>query len=412
MKRHLVLLLVVTTLLASISVQALAADQITLRWSGYYSLQDRAKGWSKVVEMYEKQHPNIKIELWCGAQNYNEALRTQFAAGDPPDIVGIQHTRFLDYVRRDMLLDITDFFKEAGYEDSLYGLSQGWASFDGRIYGMSDNPSPIEWFYNVSMFEELGLDEPETLDELIAAGKKIKESGRFPMVWGSLDYWTNVAVLGMFSAQTMGLDPVNDAYDSKNWQIAGLLQALEIMARLRDEGLVDPIITGVDYNASEAMFVNGQVGIFPMGSWAISSIEASKPDGFRYSVFKKPVMLVDDPYALWSASGGQIHAVTAASKHKEEALDFLQFVFSPESQRVISEMGNMVGPMIEVNKMFEEGVTALTLAHLGETNEHSGMLIDYLPISVMDSLGISIQSMLNRQLTPAQVMEEIEKAHK
>jgi len=413
MKKQAVVLLVLISLVAVLALPAAAAEKITLRWSGYYSLQDRAKGWPIVVEMYKKQNPNVEIELWTGAQNYNEALRTQFAAGDPPDIVGIQHTRFLDYAARGLLVDITDFFEENGYRESLYGLSQGWSAYNGRIYGMSDNPAPIEWFYNVGLFEDLGLTEPETLDDLIAAGKKLQAAGVFPIVWGSLDYWTNVAVLGMITAQTMGLDPVFDAFETKNWQIPGLLQALEIMVLLRDEGLVDPLITGIDYNASEAMFVNGQVGIFPMGSWAVSSIEASQPDDFRYSVFKKPVMFVDNPFALWSASGGQIHAVTTASKNQEQALDFLKFVFSEECQEIISREGNMVSSMMVTNKMFEDHpVVALNLEHLTQTNEHSGMLIDYLPIAVMDSLGVSIQAMLNGTMAPAQVLEEIQKADK
>ena len=409
--RKFVVLTLVLTLLMSVSSLAFAQDTVTLRVATYYTLQDRASGYPDVVELFEKENPGIKIELTTGSQSYNAALRPQFAAGDPPDIVGIQHTRFLDYVRRDLLEDITGFYNEAGFNKSLYGLSTGWVQFDDRIWGIADNPGTIEWFYNKDMFDDLGLAEPENLTELIEVSQAIRDAGFFAIGWGALDYWTNTAFLGMITAQTMGLDAINSSYDSGEWQIEELKEALEVIKTLVDAGAVDSVQTGIDYNGAISMFVNGQIGIMPTGGWTTSTFEATKSDDFNYGVFKNPVIFADEPLSPWSASGGQILSISSASKHKEEAKKFLEFLFSHETQMIVSEKGSLLSSLDSVNRVLStDVVTQDILMHMEDTNEHSGMLIDYLPIAVMDSLGVSIQSMINGALTPEQVLQEIEAA--
>ncbi len=414
MKKKFFISLMVLALISTFAVQLFAQEEVTLRWSGFYSLQDRAKSWPIIVEEFKEKYPNINIEIWAGSQGYQEALSSQFAADDPPDITGLQHTRFYNYVKRDLLTEITDFYKAQEYDEKLYGLSRGWVKYNGKIYGVSDNPAPIEWYYNTKIFNELGLEEPRTLEDLITVGKKIKEAGiSFPILWGSMDEWTNIAVLGMITAQTTGLEPIKEAYETTDWNINGLKKALRIIVRLRDEGLINPLMTGVDYSGSTSMFMNGQAAIYPMGSWEMSTFENSNNDNFNYNVFKNPVMFVDDPISLWSATGGQIHAIPKSSQYKEEALKFLEFLFSEEMQNIYSEEGKMVSSLPSVNVMFETNpVMKRILLHLKETNDNSGMLIDYLPVPVMDSLGLNIKRLINGEVTPEQVMENVTEAHK
>lgn len=385
------------------------SETLTLRWSTYYTTQDRAKGWPTIIQQYEAKNPNVKIELSAGANGYDETLRTQISAGMAPDIIGIQHTRFLDYAEKGLLVDLTADFKNAGYDKSLYGLCLGWGEYGGKILGIPDNPAPIEWFYNAKIFNDLGLSEPKTKQELYAACEKIKAAGYIPIMWGDQDTWTGTAVLGMITAQTMGLDPVYAASKSGDWNIAGLKEALNIVKELKDKGYIDPMMTGVDYNTSEEMFVKGKVAIFPMGSWAISQIEANKPSDFQYSVFKDAVKFVDKPIGVWSASGGQIHSLTASSKSIDAAKAFLLSVFSKDSQLIAAKEGNMMSPRPDVNGIFDTAVSKLALGHLEETNKHSGMLIDYLPIKVMDNLGMGIQQVINGSETVDKILATLAK---
>lgn len=415
MKKGICTAMLVLVLISMMTVQLFAQEKITLRWSGFYSVQDRAKGWPIIVEKFKEKYPNIDIDIWGGAQNYQEALSSQFAAGDPPDITGLQHTRFLNYVQHDLLTDISDFYVEEGFDKDLYGLSRGWVKYDGKIYGVSDNPSPIEWFYNTKVFEELGLEEPRTLEELIRAGEKIKESGiEFPIIWGSMEEWSNIAVLGMITAQTMGIEPIKEASETKNWNIPGLKDALEIIVKLRDKGLINPLMTGIDASGGSAsMFINGQAAIYPMGSWETTTFEDTDSDNFKYNVFKEPVLFVDDPIALWSATGGQIHAIPKTSEHKEAALEFISFLFSEEMQNIYSEEGNMISSLPSVNKRFETSeAMRRILSHLNDTNDNSGMLIDYLPVPVMDSLGLNIKRLINGEITPEQVLQNVTEDHR
>lgn len=52
------------------------------------------------------------------------------------------------------------------------------------------------------------------------------------------------------------------------------------------------------------------------------------------------------------------------------------------------------------------------LSHLNDTNDDSGMLIDYLPVPVMDSLGLNIKRLINGEITPEQVLKNLTEDHR
>lgn len=382
-------------------------DEVTLRVATYHTVTDRAKGLPSVIEKYEEMNPHISIDLWATATGYHEAIRTQFSAGEAPDITGTTHDRFLDYAAKGLLFDLTDMFYQNGLDKSLYGLCVGWGGVGDKIYGIAGGPAPIEWFYNVEIFEELGLSEPTTKEEMMEISKTIKEAGYIPLLWGAQDTWTGLAVLGMLTAQTMGLDPVNSAIKSNEWQLEELRESLEIIKEFKESGVIDTDMTGIGYDGSVEMFVNGKVAMFPMGSWVISNFESTKPAGFQYSSFTKPVLFTDNPYALWSASGGQLWTIPKDSEYTDEAVDFLLHLFSEESQTTIAKEGNLLSSVIAANTGRSDDSFKLVLTHLDETNEHSGMLIDYIPSSVKDPLGIGIRSLINGEMTIDEIIASL-----
>ena len=86
-------------------------EQIELRmaWWGGQERHDRTL---KVIELYEKENPHIKIiPEYSGFDGYFDKLTTQFAAGNAPDI--IQYGGNLnDFVARDVVLPLDDYVGE------------------------------------------------------------------------------------------------------------------------------------------------------------------------------------------------------------------------------------------------------------------------------------------------------------
>ncbi len=384
-----------------------SAKTVSLRVSTYYTTVARAKGYPGVVEAFQEANPGVEVDLWATNTGYHDAIRTQFSAGEAPDVVGTTHDRFMDYARNGMLMDMTDVFYENGLDASLYGLCAGWGKFGDKIYGIADSPAPIEWYYNVDIFEKLGLSEPKNLDELIDVSKTIADAGYIPVMWGAQDTWTGTAVLGMITAQIMGLDPVNAAVESGDWDLQGLRDALAIVEDFRDSGVIDPSMTGVSYESSIDLFIKGKVAMFPMGSWVISNFEAAKPADFRYSSFDEPVLFTDKPFAPWSASGGQVFVIPKNTENKDAAVAFLLHMFSDESQISIAQEGNMLSSSSAANGMWNQDIYKIALAHLKETTKDSGMLVDYLPSRIRDGLGAGIRSLINGETTADEIVSNL-----
>lgn len=60
-------------------------EEITLRYAGWGSNSEK-KATQKVIDKFEEEHPNIKVEYLHIPTDYNTKLTTMMAAGQEPDV--------------------------------------------------------------------------------------------------------------------------------------------------------------------------------------------------------------------------------------------------------------------------------------------------------------------------------------
>lgn len=134
-------------------------EQIELRmaWWGGQERHDRTL---KVIELYEKENPHIKIiPEYSGFDGYFDKLTTQFAAGNAPDI--IQYGGNLnDFVARDVVLPLDDYVGEiidlSKHSQSMIDA----ATIDGKFYGVTLGTNAFGLILNKTLFEEAGIPLP------------------------------------------------------------------------------------------------------------------------------------------------------------------------------------------------------------------------------------------------------------
>ena len=77
------------------------------------------------------------------------------------------------------LRDITDDI--ADWVDRFEPASLDAYTIGGRVYGIPVSPvSTSSFFYNVDLFNELGLAEPDSYDDFIAVAAALDEAGYVP----------------------------------------------------------------------------------------------------------------------------------------------------------------------------------------------------------------------------------------
>jgi ABC-type glycerol-3-phosphate transport system substrate-binding protein len=128
------------------------------------------------------------------ARDFEPVIRTRLAAGNPPDMAIVPRPGVMVALAQEGSLKS---FEDLGIDESVVSdnYSQAWidlGTVDDQIYGIAAkaNSKSVVWF-NPSSLQELGIEPPETWDELLAATDKIREGGaKKPWAVGAKDSWT------------------------------------------------------------------------------------------------------------------------------------------------------------------------------------------------------------------------------
>jgi ABC-type glycerol-3-phosphate transport system substrate-binding protein len=165
----------------------LAGTTITVDavWSG-----DEQANFQKVLAQFEQQ-TGAKVQFTSTGDDIAAVLGTAIQGGSPPDVAILPQPGLLkDLTTQGKLQPLDDVVgKEV---DANY--SQSWkdlATVDGKLYGVwfkAANKSTM-WF-NSKAFEQAGVQQPKTWDDLQKTARTIADSGVTPISVGGADGWT------------------------------------------------------------------------------------------------------------------------------------------------------------------------------------------------------------------------------
>lgn len=274
----------------------------------------------KLVKQFEEENPNIKVNLQ-NQGNYGDLnqilVATMQSPQDLPTITQAYPDWMLQFQSADLVADLTDMVKgENGiedYEDILPGVREEIEE-DGKIMGLPFNKSTEVFWYNKTLFDELGLEVPTTFEELEEVSKKIKEEKDIPGV--GFDSLPNYYATYMHN-NGLEMDQDLDLAGDKS------VEAVDYYQKGIKEGYFR--IAGTDQYMS-GPFANEQVGAY-IGSNAGEVYVKDGVEGkFEYAAA---------PYPAESSvqQGTNIYMFENASdEQKKAAFEFLKFLVSKESQ--------------------------------------------------------------------------------
>lgn len=306
-----------------------------------------------VIELFEEEHPDIKVEATYIAQSgegQNEKLLTAIAGGNPPDVAYFDRFEVASWAAQGSLEDLTELAENDGVtQDLYYPYTWDEAVYDDKLYALPTTTDARLVYYNKDHFEEVGLDPdnpPTTIEELeeaadklmIKDGKKIERIGFIPWYGQGWFYGWGWAFGGDFyNAETQTVT----ADDPKN------IEALEWMTNFAEKHNVEEIAGFTDSQGSGAMdpFLTGQISMKVDGNFGVASIEKYKPD-LNYGVFPIPTPTGTD-HTTWS--GGWSVIMPKGAKEKDAAWEFIKFFGSEDGQKIFSEISRDFSAIESVN---------------------------------------------------------------
>ena len=218
-------------------------------------------------------------------------LKTRAVSGNPPSAAQIKGPDIQDWAALGLLTQVDDVAKANNWEALLPKKVSETMKYEGHYVAVPVNIHRVNWLWiNPEVFKKAGIEKaPTTLDELYAAGDKLKAAGFIPLAHGGQP-WQDSTVFEDLVLSVMGPEGYQKVFVDQDEATMTGPQMIEVFTQLKKlKGYMDPDGTGQDWNLEAAKVINGKAGMQIMGDWAKSEwTAAGKTAGTDYECVPFP----------------------------------------------------------------------------------------------------------------------------
>jgi glucose/mannose transport system substrate-binding protein len=323
---------------AESSAEGEAANQLEI--FSWWTAGGEADGLNAMYQVFAEQYPNIEVvnaTVAGGAgSNAKAVLATRMQANDPPDSFQVHagHELIDTWVTADKMEPVTFLFEENGWMDSYPPGVIDVLSYNGDIWSVPVNihRSNVLW-YNMSIFEEQGLEPPTTFDEFFTVADALQEAGITPLALGDNGIWASTHLFENVLLGTLGADGYRGLWTGEtDWNGAEVKSALETFARMLD--YVNEDHAALTWDQAAQLVADGDAAMTIMGDWVngyFTSIDLKPNEGYGWvpapgtqGIF----MMLSDSFGLPKGAPDRENAVAwltlAGSKEGQDAFNPLK----------------------------------------------------------------------------------------
>ena len=313
------------------------ANQTTLQFFHMTWLPEMVDLIDTAIAHFERENPHIRIEQTrVGWTDAPAQLLTSIMGGAAPDISHANPNIVAQFRHMGAYADLTDAIPADLKASFLPTTRYVIETLEGRIDGYPTEGSTWAFFYRKDLFSEAGITHlPRTWEELLTAAEALTKDLDGD---GAIDQWglgfplqaenaVNFWAPWMCQAGSPVVRFKDDQWIS-DLDSPEALQGTQFMVDLVQKYRVMPgTVVDMDWEAVANGFIFGRFAIIISGAYAVDELKKRAPelDG-KWGTFLPPA----------ASSGGRIVAkghpntfhVMAASRHKEAAIQFLNFFFT------------------------------------------------------------------------------------
>ncbi|QPC85225.1 extracellular solute-binding protein [Phototrophicus methaneseepsis] len=326
---------------------ARAQDTTTIRllaWGNPTEFEAR----EATIAMFEEAFPNIKVEFLHTPDDYNTKLQTMLAGGDYPDVIYIGNGDVLPYVARGQFEPLDAYIERDSFDTSdIFAANLALYNVDGVQYGFPMDAPSQQLFYNVTRFEEAGVERPPSdwedetwtwdsfLEKAIALTDKSQNKWGFQVKNDFRSNWIWITSNGGSFFNEDGTACVINEPEA--------VEALQFLADLIHVHEVAPPLDVASEMGSATLF---ESGITAMETWwpAMGRMRESIGDKFVWDVAPHPAGKAGKS----TAGGGSGQVISAFSPNKDAAWEFVKFMATTEAAEKWTEIMGIVPPLQSV----------------------------------------------------------------
>ena len=310
-----------------------------------------------IIEDFESENPGVTVELEVlSNEQYKDKLKVLSTSNELPDVGMTWAAGFLEpYVSGDKFAPLDDLL-EGDLKDSFVSGTAEAYEIDGSTYGLPLELNIATVFYNKAIFEEYGLEAPETYEEFENVVKTLNENGVAPIALGNKDRWTGSLWYMYLADRIGGADVLTSAINrSGSFEDPALVSAAEEVQNLVGMDAFVKGFNGLSDQEAKSMFMNEQAAMYLIATWDLPNYTTNEdvPQEFRDSVGYFNFPTVDGKGDTNSFVGGPGVGLFVAedSDLKEEAKEFASYFVQQWGEKSVSVAGVIPATKVDAESL-------------------------------------------------------------
>ncbi|WP_162606719.1 ABC transporter substrate-binding protein [Jiangella asiatica] len=309
-----------------------SGDTVTLHFT-WWGNADRADLTEQAIDMFEAEHPDIRIETSFAEFNaYWEKMATQIAGGSAPDILQMDYRYVREYAERNVLRE----FNVDGVDVDTSAMEPGLlkaGEIDGTAYAIPMSQNTQALLYDPAAWAAAGEQAPGeewSWDDLEQGGAAVAAAGEVAALsdFGQIEDWFEVWLRQQ--GKELYTEDGELGYTTDDvaayWTFTNGLREAGIVSPAEETATMD----GSQANSPLAKQTSAAEFNYDSGltadSWEIYGRELAlapfPTDGGELGQYAKPSMLI---------------CISQRSEHPEEAAQFIDFLLND------IEVGELLG---------------------------------------------------------------------
>lgn len=301
-----------------------------------------------LIEAFAAEHPDIEVSLETrpGGGDGDNIVKTRLSTGEMADVFIYNTGSLFEALNADQnLVEMSDqpwvegldeqFVDTVSTDSGMYGNAWG-ATFGGGI------------LYNKAVYEDLGLEIPQSWDDFMANNQVIADAGITPLIQTYGDTYTSQLFVLADFGNVLAVDPDwAEEYTAGNRSYAEppALAAFEHHQEVAAADIFNEDFASATDADGARMLAEGEGAHFPMLSNLISQIQQNTPDAVEdIGFFAMPAEDGANTTAtIWQATGIYVPQTTEDAE-REAALSFVEFITSDAGCDIQNEHLPAAGP--------------------------------------------------------------------
>ncbi len=325
-------------------------EPVTLTWFMGAGVPDDIATAEQLAANFNAVNPDIEVVVDASGPQGVEldtTIKTRLATGDMPDLFWYNSGALMLALNPDQqLLNVAD----EPWLDDLNEAYRGTISTDNGAYGAPVGSAMGGGiFYNMAIYDELGLEVPMTWDEFMANNAAIDEAGIAPVIQSFGDTWTSQMVMLADFYNVYAEDPeFGDKLTANEVNFADTpiaLRSFEKLEELAEAGYFNEDFATTVLDQALEKLANGEGAHYPMLTFAQATITQNFPEqADDIGFFPIPSDSADtNGLTAWMPSSVYAPAYT---EHPDAVKRFMAFVASQDGCNSITEARGVTGPYV------------------------------------------------------------------